>query len=76
MVAISGRTLLREGSVLEKKKLASKISSSSHISAIVCAIADFPAPAGPYNHIMKESRSPSHLIHFMISERTARRVLG
>jgi hypothetical protein len=39
--------VLRDGSFLEKKKLASKIISSSHISAMVCAIADFPAPAGP-----------------------------
>src|SRR5258708_1161979 len=47
MVAISGLAVLRDGSFLEKKKLVSMIISSSHISAIVCAIADFPAPAGP-----------------------------
>jgi len=47
MVAMRGLTLLREGSFLEKKKLASKNISSSQISAMVCAIADFPAPAGP-----------------------------
>ena len=35
MVAISGLTVLRDGSFLEKKKLASKIISSSHISAMV-----------------------------------------
>ena len=76
MVAISGLAVLRDESFLEKKKLASIIISSSHISAMVCAIADFPAPAGPYTHIMNASRSSSHLIHFIIFSRTAIRVFG
>ena len=76
MVAISGLTVLRDRSFLEKKKLASRIISSSHISAMVWAIADFPAPAGPYTHIIKASRSSPHWIHFMILVRTAKRVFG
>ena len=76
MVAISGLIVERNGSFLEKKKLASKIISCSHISAIVSAIGDFPAPAGPYNHIINASESSSRLIHFMILLRTAMRVFA
>ncbi len=35
---------------LEKKKLASSMLSVAHFSAMLCMIADFPAPAGPYSH--------------------------
>jgi len=51
-VAISGLAVLRDGSFIERKKLASKIISCSHISAIVCASADVPDPAGPYTYII------------------------
>ena len=73
IVAISGLTVLRDGSFLERKKLASSNISSSHISAMACAMADFTAPAG---HIMSASRSSSRLIHPMILVRTAMRVFG
>jgi len=74
--AIRGLTLLYERSVLEKRELASNINSSLHISAMVCALADFPAPAETFTHLTKEFSSLSHLKYFMISERTARKVLG
>ena len=74
MVAISELPVLSDGSFLEKKKLASKIISCSHMSAMVCAIADFPDPAGPYTHIM--NLLPVYLMHFMIFSRMARCVFG
>ena len=71
----SGYQIQVDASFLEKKKLA-RINISSHISVMVCAIADFPALAGPYTHIMNVSRLSSHLIHFMIFLRTAIWVFG
>jgi len=38
------------GLLREQKKLAARIPALSHILAILCAIAVFPAPAGPFIH--------------------------
>ena len=48
----------------------------SHNSAVVCAIADLPEPAGPYAHITWEPSFSSDRTHFIILSRTATRVLG
>jgi len=39
--------LLRSAAVFQKKKVARSHPRFSHISAIECAMADFPAPAAP-----------------------------
>jgi len=40
-------SLLRPTAVREKKKLAARMFASWHSSAMDCAMADLPAPAGP-----------------------------
>ena len=49
MDGIKVAPLFLDSAVLEKKKLAASISVSWNDSAIDWAIADFPAPAAPYN---------------------------
>ena len=62
---------LRPDAVLEKKKLAARRPASAQIPAIVLAMADFPAPAGPYIQRMNELRiswsSIQDMIHFKIA---------
>ena len=57
---------LRPDAVREKKKLAARRPTLAHISAIVFAIADFPAPAGPYIHKIKSLRALPFAIKDMI----------
>jgi len=75
IVATSLEWSLRPWAVREKKKLAAR--SASHSSAMDCAIADFPAPAGPY--IQKTRRPPFSGRSFTqasIFARIASRVFG
>ena len=59
-----------------EKKKAARICVSSHSCAMVCAIADFPEPAGPYIHKTRELAFSSSRTHFIILSRTATRVFG
>ena len=70
--------LLRVGSEREKKKMERRSFSKLQRRAMSCAMADFPAPAGPYNHRIKAfwSSAPSPRIQFMILLITTARVLG
>ena len=66
----------RRGSDLEKKKLARRRLASWQSSAILCAIADFPHPAGPWSHMMKLSVLSFPRTQFIILSVTASLVLG
>jgi hypothetical protein len=58
------------GLLREQKKLAARIPALSHIFAMVCAIAVFPAPAGPFIHKTWGCR-PEAVTQVMISSTTA-----
>lgn len=47
-----------------------------HSFVMTWAMAGFPAPAGPYNHMMNPSHSASPRIHLRILLRVWIRVLG
>ena len=54
-VASKRKLLFRPTAVQEKKKVTANKFAFAHNSAMVWATADFPAPAGPYNHRGKKS---------------------
>jgi len=65
-VAMMDFMWFRGGSEREKKKVASSCSRDSRSSAMAWAIADFPAPAVPYNHIITVLSSIMRLTQSLI----------
>jgi len=61
----------RDGSSREKKKVASSCCRDLRISAMARAMIDFPAPVGPYNHIITAASSIVRLAQSLIFSRTA-----
>jgi len=70
IVVIRNVFLFVPGLLREQKKLAASIPVLSHIFAMVCAIAVFPAPAGPFIHKTWGCR-PEAVTQVMISFTTA-----